>query len=76
MACGIGIDGDAVALGRRRDRRPAVAVDGDRAGDGQRPILAGIERGDDAARGGEAVSVRERGAWLRDAARIGVATRR
>jgi len=48
-----GIDSDAVAGGRRRDRRPAVAVDGDRSGDGQRAVFARIERGDDAAGRGQ-----------------------
>ena len=68
----IGIDGDGIVGSGTCYRRPTVTVDGDRAGDGQRPVLTRIERRDDAWGCGQGIGVRERGAWLRDGARVGM----
>src|ERR1700722_8940193 len=65
-------DGDGSAGRGTRYCRPAVAVDGDRAGDGDRPIFAGIERRDNAVGPDHGVGVRERGTRRRDGAGIGV----
>ena len=65
-------DGDAGAGGRSGDRSPAIAVDRDRAGDGQRSIFARIERRDDAIGLDCVVGRRERGARLHDGAGISI----
>src|SRR6202034_2399464 len=68
--------GNAGTAGRTGNRRPAVAVDGNRAGDVDRPIFAGIERRDDSIGTDGGVGVRKRGARLGDGARIPVDARR
>src|ERR1700728_39437 len=57
-----GTDGDAVALGWRSDRSPAIAIDGNWISDGQRPVFAGIKRGDNPVWIGQSIGVRECGA--------------
>src|ERR1700728_2195953 len=69
-------DGDAVAGRRSGDRGPAVAVDGDRAGDGDRTIFAGIERRDNAVGPDFGIGLRERGTRRGDGAGIAAEPRR